>query len=1134
VPSRLWFRLLIGTCLVLAVTLGAVVLLVNKALTGSFQDYVEDQQSARVQRAESVLSRYYDRRREWIGVEATVQSVADLMGERLVLADAQGRVVADSQNTLVGQMARDEWRGRRVSIRSQEFAVGTLYINPMGLGQRAVDTRGQLFLSTLNSYLSWAVVVGVVAALALSLGLARWIAAPLEALTGAVRRMERGELEQRIDTSIGGEVGALAEAFNSLAASLARVEALRQNMVTDIAHELRTPLSSIRGYLEAIQDGVVKPNRATLDTIHRELMQLTRLVDDLQELSLAEAHQLQLHRERVDVGELVASEVQAVLPQATAQQVELSMDATDEPRWVWLDGGRVRQVLGNILRNALAHTPAGGRIGVSVGSADGHVQIAVADSGPGIAPNDVAHVFERFYRADKARSRRAGGTGLGLTIARELVRAHGGEISVQSELGKGSRFLIRLPSTAPPHVEEPASQAAARQPVVTSRARIWPLISNVTMMGALFGALAGVLESWIASAFIRRPSGFLDLFGYAVLIDSSVFAGLGALAAILAALISRMLKRPLTLTRITIIALPPGFVLVGLLAGYRWNQFFNKESPADSPEVLYPVAIIVCVSILLAVVTSFAATAARQRWRRPTLLVVRRGLPLALVVLLTAAGVSVGRDQAAHRLAAAPASAALQRRATSPRSPAARPPVAAVPVPAAPPAAAEPAVAPGEGPRPNVLLITVSSLRADHLGAYGYEKARTPTIDQLARAGVRFTNALTQQPDTNAAHAAILSGTYPATNGVRTDLVDQLEPSAPTLAASLAALGYRTAAIYSWVSFEPAYSGLDRGFHDYLDLTINRPEYLADNRSQALAATYERLKAYLAVPGAVTEAFSLTGGIDEALDGKADVTTEAAIAWLEENKGGPFFLWVHYFDPHYPYSPPPPFDEVEDTGCADACPDGTLRTVHEIEAGAQLTAAQINHLIGLYDGEIAFTDQELGRLMARLKNLGLDQKTMVVLTADNGQSFAEHDGWFSGSGLYSAEARVPLIVVMPGMLPSSSVISVPAMGIDVAPTVIDAVAGVTDDRFEGQSLMPLMTGRDDNDEHVAIAELADKSQVAVVENEWKLIWSDVDQTTQLYHLPDDPNELNDRSEDEPETVARLRAFLEDWRAAHPN
>src|SRR3954453_870077 len=417
-PGRLWFRLLIGTSLVLAVTLGAVILLVSRALTGSFQDYVEDQQSARVQRAESILSRYYDRQREWTGVSALVQSVADLMGERLVLADTQGKIVADSQGLLVGQTARDDWRGRRVSLRSQEFAVGGVHISPARVDQPVLDPRASLFLNTFAGYLVWALLVGLLAAIVLSVWMARLLAAPMEALTRAARLLERGDAVQQIDTSVGGEVGALADAFNSLAASLARVEQLRQNMVSDIAHELRTPLTSIRGYLEAIQDGVVEPNDETLATIHQELLQLTRLVDDLQELSLAEARQLQLDFEEVDLAELASWEVRAFLPQGAAQSIDLKLDAPIPLPPVMVDAGRIRQVLANLIRNALAHTPSGGEIVVGVRERDGadgglgNAIITVADTGKGIAPADLEHIFERFYRVDKSRTRRGGGTGL--------------------------------------------------------------------------------------------------------------------------------------------------------------------------------------------------------------------------------------------------------------------------------------------------------------------------------------------------------------------------------------------------------------------------------------------------------------------------------------------------------------------------------------------------------------------------------------------------------------------------------------------------------------------------------------------------------------------------------------------------
>ena len=1129
--GRLWFRLLIGTCLVLAVTLGAVILLVNKALTGSFQDYVEDQQSASVQRAESILSRYYDRRREWTGVEGTVQSVADLMGERLVLADAQGLILADSANQLVGQVARDDWRGRRVSLRSQEFAVGTLYISPSRVDQPSLDPRAAAFLSRFGSYLAWALLVGVLSAIVLSVGMARLLAAPLETLTRAVRRLERGDKVQFISTSVGGEVGALAEAFNSLVDSLVRVEQLRKNMVSDIAHELRTPLTSIRGYLEAIQDGVVEPDADTLATIHREMLQLTRLVDDLQELSLAEARQLHLDREDVDLAELADWEVRAFRPQATGQGIDLALNVAAGIPIVNLDAGRIRQVIANLIRNALAHTPSGGSVIVGVTRNATEAIVTVSDTGVGIAPADVEHIFERFYRVDKARSRRGGGSGLGLTIARELVRAHGGTIDATSALGKGTTFTVRLPF----RVEAPEAEADVAAERVAAATPAWrrltPVVTRGVMVAALVGACAGVVEALMAAAAMRKAQSFMDLFGYAVLIDGIAFALLGAVITVFAALTAPLVGRKIRMVHATLGATSIGLVLVGLLIGYRWNQLYNKDSAPDAPESLYPVAIIVLVCAVLALVVAFGVVAIRQRWPRGNS-VVRTAPALTLVMLLAASTALVGRDQVSHRLAEAPVSSTT-RRAATPRSPESRPAAPTPTVVAA--AAAEPATAnPAQARRPNVLLITVSGLRADHLGAYGYEKARTPAIDALARGGVRFDDALTQIPERNAAHAAILTGTTPSTNGVRNDLVDRLDPNAPTVAQLLADDGYRTGAIYSWVSFEPGYSGLDRGFHDYLDLTINRPEYLSDNRAQVLSATYERLKAYLTLPGAMGDAFSLQQGVDEAIDGRADVTTEAAIAWVEQYKSDPFFLWVHYVDPSPPYTPPHPFDDVEDAGCGEACPDGSMKTIHEIEDGAQLSAAQINHLVALYDGEIAFTDQQIGRLLTRLDQVGLDSNTMIVLTSDYGQSFAEHGAWFGGTSLYNATARVPIIINYPGHLRGQSVVRAPAMSIDLAPTIMDTVGAGVPDRFEGQSLLPLMLGHSGGEDRLAYSELADRSVVAVADRYWKLIWSAQDQATHLYLLGDDPNELHDRSDSEPEATARLVEAMREWLWLRPD
>ena len=240
---------------------------------------------------------------------------------------------------------------------------------------------------------------------------------------------------------MGGEVGALALAFNSLVDSLGRVERLRSNMVNDIAHELRTPLTTIRGYVEAFQDGVAEPTPEILDLLFGELMQLTRLVDDLRDIALAEAGQLHLTPELASVEALIKHDVRAVAVTAAEQELTVSTNIPSDIPSIWVDAGRFSQALRNLLNNAVAHTPRGGHVSVTADYDGNDVAIHVQDSGPGIPAEDLPHVFERFYRGDRSRSRRVGGNGLGLTITRELVAAHHGTLSVASEPGKGPASL---------------------------------------------------------------------------------------------------------------------------------------------------------------------------------------------------------------------------------------------------------------------------------------------------------------------------------------------------------------------------------------------------------------------------------------------------------------------------------------------------------------------------------------------------------------------------------------------------------------------------------------------------------------------------------------------------------------------
>jgi arylsulfatase A-like enzyme len=356
----------------------------------------------------------------------------------------------------------------------------------------------------------------------------------------------------------------------------------------------------------------------------------------------------------------------------------------------------------------------------------------------------------------------------------------------------------------------------------------------------------------------------------------------------------------------------------------------------------------------------------------------------------------------------------------------------------------------------------------------------------------------------------------------------------------MAAQGYATAAVFSWLSFEPAFSGMERGFQAYRDVTVNRPSYLADSRTSTLAATYKRLKTMLALPSAMDRQLALSDEVEEHLDGKADVTTDGVLHWLKGYQakqganGQPFFLWAHYFDPHYPYTPPAPFDQIEPDDCAD-CLDGSMPTVRRIQAGGhpELSAAQVNRLLQYYDGEIAFTDRELGRLLQGLHSSGLAQNTLIVVVGDHGESFGEHGQWLHGRGLHDPEIHVPLILSWPGQLPAGRRVDAVAQQIDLKPTILDLLGMPIPEEVEGRSLVPLISGAETGNDRYAVVELADRTAASVVTREWRLVKNLQDGQVRLFRTMDDPDDLRDLSDVEPTVVAELDALLEAWRAAHP-
>jgi signal transduction histidine kinase len=319
-----------------------------------------------------------------------------------------------------------------------------------GMGQGMMpgleQTITQAFQAAMLEALLISGAAGVLASVAVSLFVSGRILTPLTRLLAASRRIAAGHYAERVPVQTADELGALATQFNTMAGELEVTERRRVALIGDVAHELRTPLATIEGYTEGLLDGVVAPGAETWAVIHDEAARLRRLVADLQELSRAEAHQLPLQPVPTSPTALAEQAVARLAAQFTDKGVSLINAVPPDLPPVQADPDRVLQVIINLLGNALRYTPAGGTVRLSAERQGAVVVLTVADTGLGIAPDHLPHLFERFYRVDKAHSRALGGSGIGLTIAQAIVEAHGGQIAAASPgLGQGATFAFTLP-----------------------------------------------------------------------------------------------------------------------------------------------------------------------------------------------------------------------------------------------------------------------------------------------------------------------------------------------------------------------------------------------------------------------------------------------------------------------------------------------------------------------------------------------------------------------------------------------------------------------------------------------------------------------------------------------------------------
>ncbi|MDA0265202.1 MAG: ATP-binding protein [Chloroflexi bacterium] len=442
----LQFRLVLGFTIVLALALAGVGVYVGYAVEQEVDRFEESQDEARTARVEQVISRFYDEQGDSDRLQAVLEQVGPLAGRRIIVRSPNGKLLGDSHSRFENRQNGQSRESGQVPLLVGGRQVGSFSVAPDTGPQGIPEPAAASLVSAVNRSLIWTGLAAAVLGTLLVYLLSRRLLAPVKDLGETAQHLGHGEFSRRAPDKGVTELRQLAWAFNSMASNLEDAEQQRRNLVADVAHELRTPVSNIQGYLEAIKDGLLQPDEGTINTIHGQVVHLGHLVEDLRLLAQAEAGALHLTMLPARMPDILRVCVGAVLPRADAKGVSVSRDADGSMPLIELDSTRISQVVTNLLENAIVHTPEGGSVAVTAWVSGGRtVQVAVTDSGPGIPPGDLDKVFDRFFRADPSRSRATGGAGLGLTIVKRLVEVHGGSVHVENVMPSGARFVFELP-----------------------------------------------------------------------------------------------------------------------------------------------------------------------------------------------------------------------------------------------------------------------------------------------------------------------------------------------------------------------------------------------------------------------------------------------------------------------------------------------------------------------------------------------------------------------------------------------------------------------------------------------------------------------------------------------------------------
>ena len=442
VKITLLLVLVVATAMFIATTFSST------AISKAFNTYFQYNVSLRLEEMATVVGDYYQKN-GWEGINTIFMPGAGRgrgqggMGmrrqfaDRIIIADRDGRIVFDSLGQDIGQYYVEQKNAGSIPIIVNDEKIGVL-IAPTSKGNMEEN-----FIASIRMANMKAGMLATILALAVGLYFSRRISKPLVVLSEAARKIADRDLSHRVSIYTKDEIGEVGGAFNKMAESLEYNELLRKNLIADVAHELRTPLSILRGNLELLQEDVIKASPEVFASLHEESIRISRLVDDLQSLSHADAGEMKFDYSMEDIAQTVRTVVLDLSQEAVKKNIEIYVQSSESVR-VRMDQYRIGQVLYNLISNAIRYTGQG-RVQITVEDLTDFVQVEICDNGPGIAEEHLPFLFDRFYRVEKSRNRISGGSGLGLAIAKSFVEAHGGRIWVESKIGEGSRFIFSLP-----------------------------------------------------------------------------------------------------------------------------------------------------------------------------------------------------------------------------------------------------------------------------------------------------------------------------------------------------------------------------------------------------------------------------------------------------------------------------------------------------------------------------------------------------------------------------------------------------------------------------------------------------------------------------------------------------------------